>query len=75
MSIELLPLCSVPKVATRDGGVGAEARLLLPFYGYWYPSGQELTFPESAVAQDDSRTLNGTNQPNLFTKSVGYCTT
>lgn len=75
MSKPLLPLCSVPKIATRDGWVGATARLLLPFYqyGYWFASGQQYTFPGSTLAQDRGMTLNGTQKPNNFIKSPGIC--
>ena len=31
MAVELLPLCSIPKIAIRDGYTGATARLWLPY--------------------------------------------
>lgn len=75
MSLPLLSLCSVPKLADRDGGVGAHARLLLPFYGpgYWFASGQEYTFPESELPQDLSPTLTGVRQSNAYVKAAGVC--
>lgn len=73
MSKPLLPLCSIPKVATRDGWVGASARLLLPFYGYWFASGQTISFPGSTVAQDTSVAVNGTAKPDVYQKAAGIC--
>jgi hypothetical protein len=75
MSKPLLSLCSIPKLAIRDGYVGATARLLLPFYqyGYWFASGQQYTFPGATLAQDTSRTLGGTVKPNTYTKEAGVC--
>lgn len=75
MAKELLPLCSVPKISMRDGWTGATARILLPFYefGYWFPSGQQYTFPNSTAAQDPSMTMIGTTKPNTFTKGPGIC--
>lgn len=75
MSKALLPLCSVPKIAMRDGNTGAYARILLPFYefGYWFPSGQQYTFPSSTAAQDPSMTMLGTSKPDTFTKGAGIC--
>jgi hypothetical protein len=73
MANVLLPLCSSQKIATRDGQTGALARLLLPFFGYWYASGQQFAFPNSTIAQDRSRTLNGTSKPSTFVKTPGVC--
>lgn len=75
MSVELLPLCSVPKLAIRDGYTGATARLLLPFYsyGYWFASGQQYTFPGSESTQQLGMTENGLRQSNSFVKAAGVC--
>ncbi len=75
MSVKLLPLCSVPKLAIRDGYTGATARLLLPFYrfGYWLASGQQITFPASESAQQLGMTENGLRQSNSFVKASGVC--
>jgi len=75
MSKPLLALCSVPKIATRDGWVGSTARLLLPFstYGYWFASGQQYVFANATVAQDPSTSISGTQKPNTFQKGVGVC--
>lgn len=63
------------KLATRDGGVGADAMLFLPFssQGYWYRSGQILTFPNSTVPQDQSYTLSGTAKADTFVKDCCSC--
>ncbi len=66
--VELLPLCSTPKVATREGLTGATAYMNLIGVGIWYASGAQLTFPSSQAPQDQSRTYQGTIKPNTFTK-------
>jgi hypothetical protein len=73
MANTLLPICSQQKIAIRDGYTGALARLLLPFYGYWFASGQHFTFPNSTIAQDKGITMNGTTKPNTFVKTPGVC--
>jgi len=75
MSKQLLPLCSIPKLATRDGLVGATARLLLPFYtyGYWFASGQQYTFPGGTAAQNRVMTDVGTSKPDTYVKASGVC--
>lgn len=71
----LLPLCSVGKMATRDGMTGATARIFLPFYeyGYWFASGQQYTFAGGTIAQDQSMTMTGTYKPDNFIKAPGIC--
>lgn len=68
---QLLPLCSIPRIATRDGGVGPLARLFLPFFGYWFANGQQITQDNTAanVAQDQSYTMTGQVKPDVFTKT------
>lgn len=75
MSVALLPLCSTPKLAIRDGLTGATARLLLPWYtyDYWFASGQQYTFPSSEIAQASGLVSRGTNQQNPFVKAAGVC--
>lgn len=75
MAKPLLPLCSIGKIAIRDGLTGPTARLLLPFYefGYWFASGQQYTFPNSTIAQDTSMTMLGTTKPDTFVKAPGIC--
>jgi hypothetical protein len=66
----LLPLCSVPKLATRDGMTGASSYVNLIGIGFWSPSGSTLSFPDASIPQDNSRTYAGTAKPNTFSK--GY---
>lgn len=73
MSLTLLPLCSVPKLATRDGWAGENAHLLLPFYGYWYADGKQLAFPESTAVQNPARTISGEYKNLPFNKAAGVC--
>lgn len=74
MSKQLLPLCSVGKIAIRDGLTGQYARLTLPAYPYiWFASGAIYDFPSATVAQDPSITLLGTTKPNTFVKEAGVC--
>lgn len=73
MSKELLPLCSVPKLALRDGWTGAYARLELPFYGIWFASGGTLNAPSSTAPQNRSITLTGFTQPDNYIKAAGVC--
>lgn len=69
--VSLLPLCSTPAIATREGQTGANAYLNIVGVGIWYASGQQFAFPNSLIAQDQSRTYVGTAKPNTFSK--GFC--
>lgn len=76
MTVELLPLCGVPKIAIRDGYTGVTANILLPFYepyGYWFASGQQYTFPTGEAPQQLGLTTQATNQKNPFVKAAGVC--
>lgn len=75
MSKPLLSLCSVPKVAMRDGYVGDYAHIELPFYeyGFWFASGQQYTFPEGTARQDTSVTLSGRRSVATFQKDCCNC--
>lgn len=66
--ITLLPLCSVPRVATREGATGANAYMNLIGVGLWFASGQTLSFPNSTMVQDKSRTYQGLVKPDTFSK-------
>lgn len=68
-----LSLCSTPKIADKDGGVGALARLYIPGYGYWFASGQTFSNPNSQLAQDTTMTNIGTDKPDTFIKAAGIC--
>ena len=73
MSKPLLPLCSIPKQATRDGQAGENAHLYIPFYGYWFANGDVLDSPNSTIAQYRGVTLNGQAKPNTFQKDCCSC--
>jgi len=75
MSVELLSLCRVPKIAIRDGWVGATAHIFLPFYdyGYWFASGAQCTFANGTAPQSQGMTMYGTTKPNTFVKAPGIC--
>lgn len=62
-------------LATRDGGVGANARIFLPFYvpGYWYASGKILTFPRSTIPQQGGLTMQGRIKADTFMKDCCSC--
>lgn len=66
--VQLLPLCSVPKVATRVGATGATAYLNAVGLGIWFASGQTFFNPSSQGVQDKSRTYLGTVKPDTFSK-------
>lgn len=66
--IKLLPLCSTPVMATREGHTGATAYLNTVGLGIWYASGQRYAFPNSQAPQDRSRTYVGTHKPDTFSK-------
>lgn len=73
MSKSLLPLCSIGKIATRDGYVGATARLLLPFFGHWFANGNTMVFGNATLPQDNSRVIGGVSKPNTYQKAAGIC--
>lgn len=66
--VSLLPLCSIPKLASRDGMTGASQYVNLIGIGFWSPSGSTLTFPSASAGQDQSRTYAGTAKPDTFSK-------
>lgn len=69
----LLPLCSIPTVADKDGNAGANAKFLLPFYGYWAASGSVYTFPLGNAVQDPATVISGVSQPDTFQKDCCTC--
>lgn len=74
MSNPLLPLCSLPKVAMRDGYTGQYANIPLPnyTYGLWFASGAQYTFPSATLAQNGAP-FSGTAMPNTFQKDCCSC--
>lgn len=70
MGKQLLPLCNVGRITTRDGGVGGAARLFLPFVGYWFADGRQILQDTQAgnIAQDQSLTMTAPVKPNVYAK-------
>lgn len=66
--IKLLPLCSVPKVADREGRTGQFAYINAVGLGIRFASGQQFSAPGSVATQDTSRTYTGTVKPDTFDK-------
>lgn len=75
MSKQLLSLCSLQRISTRDGYVGALARVWLPFFGYWFANGDQISATNTFAnkAQDKSYTMTGQIKPNIFLKAPGDC--
>lgn len=71
----LLSLCATPPVLLRDGYVGVTAKILVPFLGYVYASGQTLTFPSSRIAQASDKRLSGLWMTNNYAKDCCDCST
>lgn len=77
MSVQLYPLCSLQKIASRDGWTGANAHIPLMYYtegqGQYFFSGKQYTFPGSVLPQQQGLTNPATNQKNPFVKAPGVC--
>lgn len=73
MAKQVLSLPFVPNVADKDGHAGGTAHMLIPFVGYWFTSGQRLSWPSAQIAQDPSHRLAGTVMPNVFQKDCCSC--
>lgn len=75
MAVVLHPLCSQGKVVSRDGNVGRNAHIMLPFYqyGYYFFGGQQYDFSSGEVGQDHSMATRGTRQSAPFVKAYGVC--
>jgi len=54
-----LSLCQTPKVQLRDGEAGANAKIYIPFFGFYFASGETLTAPGSTIPQNNSFSLSG----------------
>ena len=75
-SSRYLPLCSIPKLVSKDGWTGPNAHIYLPFSaaGFYFFSGDTYNFPGSTVAQDQSRTFGGVSKPgSSYHKEGGWC--
>lgn len=73
MAKSVLAIHSTPAVADKDGHASGYAHMLLPFYGYWFASGQRLSWPSSQISQDLSHKISGTDMPNVFQKDCCSC--
>lgn len=74
MTVQLLPICELPKIANRDGYAGANSHIYIPFYGLYFDSGQQFSFPsDTNVPQNRSRTLVGTAKPDTYVKDCCTC--
>lgn len=71
----LLPLCSNPRAVTRDGWAGDNARLNIPFFGFWFADGRQIGIDNTFgnVAQYPGYTLNGRIKPDVFEKYCNRC--
>jgi hypothetical protein len=72
--VQLLPLCSTPKVATREGMTGANAYMNIVGVGLWFASGQSLSFPNSTRVQQKGMNEQGLVKANTFTKGFACST-
>jgi hypothetical protein len=72
MAKPLLPLCSIPTIADKEGQ-GSNTFHWLPFYGYWSASGQVLAFPTMEVRQDNTMRMGGVGMPNTYQKDCCTC--
>lgn len=75
MSYPLIPMCSTPKQASRDGLAGPNASIFLPYYGYvrYFFNGKQYSAPNTLVAQDNKMTLTGLTQVPNYKKDCCNC--
>jgi hypothetical protein len=73
MSITLFNPEITRKQVTPEGDAGDNVFIPLIGYGYWNPSGRELTFLTGEIVQKASRTLMGLSRPNTFRKDASSC--
>lgn len=66
--VELLPLCSIPAIADREGRTGANAYMNTIGIGIHYASGDTVDLTSARIPQDTSRTFVGVTKPNLYNK-------
>lgn len=75
MSLELYNPNVITKPQTPEGHSGDNVFMFLPFYayGYWSPSGRQLTFLGSEIPQRSSRPVMGLARPDTFRKDASSC--
>lgn len=69
----MLPSCSIPAMASRDGVVGPSAKLYLPFHGYWCADGSVLSWSSAEEPQDKTMRSGGVSMPNTYQKDCCTC--
>ena len=69
----LVSLCSTPPAVVRDGYTGPNAKVLVPFLGYWWAAGVTVTFPGAVAPQAPGKTISGTSQIDTFQKDCCSC--
>ena len=75
MSIEFFNPNIIRKSTTPEGHAGENVFIFLPFYeyGYWSPSGRQLTFLSGEIVQKSSRPVQGITRPDSFRKDASSC--
>lgn len=78
MSVQLINTCQRPRPLTRDALASLDSYIVLFGDGtdesrYQYPSGKLLSFPNSTIAQNESRVLGGLSKPNTYRKDCCNC--
>ena len=63
----------IPAQATPEGHAGAYAGFFLLGYGYWFKSGQILSFPNSEIVQGPTEILHGRKIPDTYQKDCCGC--
>jgi hypothetical protein len=73
MAKSVMAIHYVPPVADKDGHASGSAHMIIPFEGYWFASGQRITWPSSQISQDLTHKIAGTDMPNVFQKDCCSC--
>jgi len=63
-----LSLCATPTITSREGYSGINANTYLPFYGFYFFSGAQYTFPGSTIAQNNKTYIGGIKKCDTFQK-------
>lgn len=73
MALQLIDPCYNASPITRDGVILPRQPLLLPFYGFWLPSGETVALPDATAPQAVGG-LGGTQMIDNFSKDCcGGC--
>lgn len=70
---EYFNLCNRPRALGRDGWAGANAKIYLPYLGFYLFSGATLSFPAATVPQNRARFIGGVKRANTFSKNNCEC--